>query len=251
MDIDIESLERATLDAVAPDAVGTLPGWLLPFDSTTVGRAISAVPLHHGAPGPDPIPDIEARYAGRGLKTQFRVADVAGLAGLHQGLLGHGYTPQQPTLTLAGTVHTWPGVAPGWSVQLSTQPTDAWASVYLSGDFDPVDGANRVRALSRSQCLVYACLVDDAGSAIAAGTAAFSQGWASLHGMRTVTHARGKGCASALIAALGQVAKERNVERCFLQVEEGNAPAISLYRSLGFQTAWLYHYWRKPKQAAP
>lgn len=56
---------------------------------------------------------------------------------------------------------------------------------------------------------------------------------------------RGKGHASALIAALGKVANTKNVKRCFLQVDEGNAPAIRLYRSLGFQTAWIYYYWRK------
>jgi N-acetylglutamate synthase len=244
MDIDIESLERATLDAVAPDAIGTLPGWLLPFDSTTVGRAISAVPLRHTDPDPAQIPTIEARYAERGLKTQFRIADVQGLAALQHALRGHGYTPQQPTLTLVGTVHGWPGMTKRWNAELGMQPTAQWTSVYLDGDFDPVDGANRVRALSRSQCLVYASLADASGP-LAAGTAAFSQGWASLHGMRTLTRARGQGCASALIAALGQEALGKNVERCFLQVEEGNAPARSLYRRLGFQTAWLYHYWRK------
>jgi N-acetylglutamate synthase len=245
MDIDIESLERATLDAVAPTEVdATLTDWLLPFDSTTVGRAISAVPLRHGGIDPAQIPAIEARYAERGLKTQFRVADVSGLAPLHNGLRQQGYTAQQATLTLVGTVSQWPGVAPDLSVHLSDTPTQAWRSVYLSEDFDPVDGANRVRALSRSQCLVYASLTDASG-AVAAGTAAFSQGWASLHGLRTIARERGKGRASALIAALSQEAKRRGVERCFLQVEEGNASAISLYRSLGFQTAWLYHYWRE------
>jgi GNAT superfamily N-acetyltransferase len=114
----------------------------------------------------------------------------------------------------------------------------------LSEDFDVVDGANRVRALSRSKCLVYASLSNASGS-IAAGTAAFSHGWVSLHGMRTVARERGRGHATALIAALGQEARSRKMERCFLQVEEGNAPAIRLYQSLGFQAVWRYHYWLK------
>jgi ribosomal protein S18 acetylase RimI-like enzyme len=57
---------------------------------------------------------------------------------------------------------------------------------------------------------------------------------------------RRKGCARALIAELGRVALSKSIERCFLQVEEENAPAIQLYTNLGFQTAWRYHYWRKP-----
>ena len=244
MNIDIASLEQATLDAVAPAEVGNLPGWLLPFDRSTVGRAISAVPLRHQGINPAALPSIEAAYTERGLKAQFRVADVAGLTELHQGLRQLGYTPTQPTWTMLGSVCHWPATSLGLTVQLSGEPTQAWQSVYLSADFDPVDGANRIRALSRSQCLVYASLANASG-AIAAGTAAFSQGWVSLHGMRTIAQERGKGCASALIAAFGQEALARNLERCFLQVEDGNTAAIRLYRSLGFQTAWLYHYWRK------
>jgi GNAT superfamily N-acetyltransferase len=92
---------------------------------------------------------------------------------------------------------------------------------------------------------MYAHLIDDSGP-IAAGTASLSQGWLGLHGFRTVARMRRKGCARALIAELGRVALSKSIERCFLQVEEENAPAIQLYTNLGFQTAWRYHYWRKP-----
>lgn len=244
MNIDIASLEQATLDAVAPAEVGNLTDWLLPFDRSTVGRATSAVPLRHQGVAAASLARIEALYAERGLKAQFRVADVPGLANLHQGLRQLGYTPQQPTWTMVGKVCQWPATRPGLAAQLSTTPTEAWQSVYLAADFDPVDGANRIRALSRSQCLVYASLANASGI-VAAGTAAFGQGWVSLHGMRTLARERGKGYASALIAAFGQEALARKLERCFLQVEDGNTVAISLYRGLGFQTAWQYHYWRK------
>jgi GNAT superfamily N-acetyltransferase len=56
---------------------------------------------------------------------------------------------------------------------------------------------------------------------------------------------RGKGCATAIIAAVGKVAATKRINRYFLQVGEMNAPAIQLYRRLGFQTASRYHYWRK------
>jgi len=244
MDIDIESLERATLDAVAPTEVGALPGWLLPFDQSTVGRAISAVPLRHADVHSGLVSTIETLYADRGLVAQFRIADVTGLATVQHELLSRGYAAQQPTLTLAGLVSQWPAALPERAVALSTHPSEAWKSVYLSQDFDAVDGANRVRAMSQSKCLVYASLGNTSGP-IAAGTAAFSHGWVSLHGMRTLARERGKGHATALIAALGQEARSRKIERCFLQVEEGNAPAIHLYQSLGFQAVWRYHYWRK------
>jgi ribosomal protein S18 acetylase RimI-like enzyme len=145
---------------------------------------------------------------------------------------------------MVGSVDQWPGAHTDWVVQLAQSASKAWESVYLSEDFDPLDGANRVRALSRSDCLVYAHICDESGP-IAAGTASFSQGWIGLHGLRTAAQVRGKGCASAIIAAAGNLAASKRIGQCFLQVEEENAPAIHLYRRLGFQTAWRYHYWLK------
>jgi GNAT superfamily N-acetyltransferase len=244
MKIDIVSLERATLDAVAPATVESLAGWLLPIDDTTIGRATSAVPIRHDRADPAAIAAIEIQYAQRGYTAQFRVADVVGLNPVHSELRQRGYTPQQPTLTMVGHVDRWHKTDTDWVVELTQNASKAWESVYLSEDFDPLDGANRVRALSRSSCLVYAHICDESGP-IAAGTASFSQGWIGLHGLRTAAQVRGKGCASAIISAVGELVTSKRIGRCFLQVEEKNMPAIHLYRRLGFQTAWCYHYWRK------
>jgi ribosomal protein S18 acetylase RimI-like enzyme len=244
MHIEIESLEKATLDAVAPEAVEFLPYWALPFDSTTVGRAISAVPLRHNAAEPGDITLIESRYVSKGLEPRFRVADVPGLNGLHEVLRSRGYTAHQPTLTMVSDIRGWPQTTTAWMVLQDDKPSAGWQSVYLADDFDPMDGANRLKALSRSRFLQYGWIEDSAG-AVAAGTASFSQGWMSLHGLRTLKRVRGQGAAFALILAFGKQARLRNVERCFLQVEEGNTNAIALYSRLGFQTTWRYHYWRK------
>ena len=85
----------------------------------------------------------------------------------------------------------------------------------------------------------------ESGQSLAAGTAALSQGWASIHGMRTVPHCRGRGLAARILAGLADTALAHGTERVFLQVEEGNAAALALYRRAGFTTAWRYHYWRR------
>ena len=242
----IESLERATLDAVAPQALEELPGWLLPFDRSSVNRAISAVPLSHSASHTDVVAEIAARYARKGFGTQFRIADVPGLESLQAALSQQGYRAHHPTLTMTARLRQLPALplaASNWRVSISQQPTKEWESVYLASEFDPKDAASRVQALSRSNCTSYAW-IGDASGALAAGTASMSRGWASFHGLRTLHRVRRQGLAQALLAALCQKALAAQLENCFLQVEEDNAPAITLYQRLGFQTAWRYRYWR-------
>ncbi len=241
---DIESLERATLDAVAPPTTQEIDGWLLPFDNSTIGRAKSAVPVRHCDLDTAQLATIENLYAARGLQAAFRVADVAGLAAVQQELTRMGYTAQQPTLVQVGTVATMRSLCQDTPAEVLGTPTPAWQSVYVAEGFDPVDGAHRVKALSRSSHVVYAHVVE-AGRSIAAGTASLSQGWASIHGMRTLPLARGRGMAARVLAGLADAASARQLERIFLQVEEENASALALYRRAGFTTEWRYHYWRR------
>ncbi|MBK6568391.1 GNAT family N-acetyltransferase [Candidatus Aalborgicola defluviihabitans] len=240
----IASLERATLDAVAPPALQEIDGWLLPFDTSTIGRAKSAVPLRHDHIDTALVKTIEDRYAARGLQAAYRVADVPGLAGMQAELVRLGYQPQQPTLVQIGSVLAMRQFRPGTPGNLSLVPTPAWSAVYLAEGFDPIDGAHRVQALSRSPHVVYAW-IEEGGQSVAVGTAAFSQGWASIHGMRTLPQHRGRGLAGRLLATLADAAMERGLGRVFLQVEESNTAALALYQRAGLTTAWHYHYWRK------
>ena len=61
LNIDVESIERATQDAFPPLAMEELPGWLLGLDPGKVGRAHSAAPLQHTEPDRAAVAAIEGR----------------------------------------------------------------------------------------------------------------------------------------------------------------------------------------------
>ncbi|MGZ6040505.1 MAG: GNAT family N-acetyltransferase [Phenylobacterium sp.] len=236
---DVEILERDTVAAVAPPELLEIGGWLVPLDNGSIGRAKSAVPLRHDL-GPEALDEIEAAYHARGLPPRFRIADVASLGAVAADLTRRGYAPHQPTIFKTGSTADMARLSDGPAMLLS-EPSEAWAAVFLGDGFDPADGLPRMAALTRSPDAVYGAAGE--GTQIqAVGVMSFGARWAGVHGMRTAPAHRGKGLASRVLAALGAAAQARGVAQVFLQVEEAN-PARRIYRAAGFAPVWRYHYW--------
>ncbi len=246
---DIEALERATVQAVSPQQLWELPGWLVPVDPGTVGRARSAVPLHHAAPDLARVPEVLALYAAQRATPRWRLPDGASFEALHRDLGTRGFVRTQPTLTQVAPVASLiaatdaADLPAGVELALAPQASAAWTAVFLGADFDPVDGAHRARALARATGTCFASASVD-GAVVACGALSLSHGWAGVHGMRTVAAWRGRGLAAALLRRMAQQAQAAAVQRVFLQVDAANIGAQSLYRRLGFVTAWSYAYWQ-------
>lgn len=237
---DIESLERATVAAVAPPEVAEIGPWLAPFDDGTIGRAKSAVPLTHETDASH-LDAIEAAYRQRGLKAEFRLAEVPGLKSVTAEVARRGYHSEQPTLVMVAPAAKVAEIAAPFA-DLLDHPDDAWGQVFLGEGFDPVDGAHRVKRLTESPDALYGA-VREGGRTMAVGVVTFGYGWAGVHGMRTSIDRRGAGLASRLLALFGAAAQARQVDRISLQVLEDN-PAQNLYRRAGFEEVWRYRYWR-------
>ena len=73
---------------------------------------------------------------------------------------------------------------------VADRPDEAWAAVFLGEGFDPVDGAYRVKALSRSPGARFG-MVRDGSRTVAVGCGSHCHGWVSFHGMRTDLARRG------------------------------------------------------------
>lgn len=237
---DVESLERATVAALAPPEVLELSGWLVALDDGAISRAKSAVPLRHDLDASN-LSAVEAAYRERGLPPAFRIAEVEGLKAVTAEIKRRGYRDDQTTVVMTASSASVAELAAPFA-DLLDRPDEAWGKVFLGEGFDPVEGAQRVQRLSQSPDALYGA-VREGGRTVAVGVVTFGYGWAGIHGMRTALERRGAGFASRLLALFGSAAQARQVDRVFLQVEAGN-PAQNLYRRAGFDEAWRYRYWR-------
>lgn len=249
---DIDAIERNTLQAVSPEHVDAgVPGWLLPMDPGTVGRAHCAVPLSHAAPDPALIDGITERYRARGFGVAWRLPDDPGLPGwaaFCQALGARGFQRMNPTQThVADAVELLrrlPTPSQAVELRLAEQPDAAWLAMFLGEGLDPVDGASRSRALARAAGTCFVSLLEQ-GETLACGAASFSHGWMGVHGMRTALSQRGRGLAGAVLRAMAEHALRRGTEQVFLQVTGDNQAALALYRRAGLRLAWPYAYWRR------
>lgn len=169
---------------------------------------------------------------------------MASFEPLREHLKQLGYRREQPTLVQTGHALAMRALVEKPIADVDDEPDAAWSQLFLGEGFDPVDGAHRVKLLSRAQSTAFAS-VRQAGETLAGGDGSFGHGWASVHGMRTALSRRRGGLAKEVLASLAQTALDRGFENMFLQVEADNAAAQALYAQAGFQTAWQYAYWRK------
>ena len=244
-DAETESIERATLAAVAPSAVEEMDGWLLAFDAGVVGRARSAVPVRHNDSPRASVAQVERRYASRNLAPLFRIAEAQGLHPIRDELTRRGYRHSKPTLVQIADARAAAAAFGRPPAQVDSIADEQWASVFLGEGFEPAEGASRVQTLTRGQGSLFASVRDEEGKALAAGVLSLAHGWASVHGMRTAQSQRGRGMATRIVATLARIALDRGFERMVLQVQIDNAPAQRVYARCGFATAWSYGYWNR------
>lgn len=76
-------------------------------------------------------------------------------------------------------------------------------------------------------------------------------GEASLYALNVDPAARRKGVGAALLAGALSALKAEGADQCFLEVRAANAPALALYRRLGFASAGVRRgFYRDPPDDA-
>nr|WP_230415167.1 GNAT family N-acetyltransferase [Micromonospora tarapacensis] len=249
----VVELELAADEAWPAPTRDRLGDWLLRAADGWTGRANSALPVGDpDRPLPAALDEIERWYAERGqralVNTPLPLAAPVGaeldLRGWHsrppvlvQTAPLAALTPASPTGPLIDAAGT--GGPAGVVVELAATPTNDWLTV-AAGRKGGLPAAARQVLTGVDQ--VRFAHAYDAGAlvAIGRGTVTGQGRWLGLCLIEVLPAARRRGLAAGLVGALARWAGATGATDAFLQVEQRNVPAVTLYRKLGFTTHHTY-----------
>lgn len=218
--------------------------WVVRFASGYSARANSATPLNPDADlDEDALAFIVRLYREAGLPPLVRLTPLA-RPGLRGRLEAAGWRVRDESLGLigpqAGAVPSAPAPPPGESLVLEPRGSRAWiegVSAWAdAGKRDPEKLAAIVGNVAPDAA--FATLHEN-GAPLAFGMSVAERGFAEIGSILVSPNARGRGVGGRLVGGLMAWAAARG-HRAFLQVESRNAPALKLYRALGFTELYRY-----------
>jgi GNAT superfamily N-acetyltransferase len=231
-----------------------LEGWLLRAAGGGHRRPNSVNPIRGGARDPEPVlATVEALYGALGQAPLFRVLSIVGE--MDPVLARAGYEAEGETVTLYGEIESFAissetSTEPG-ATELAVVPGAEWlqARAALSG----IDTAeSQIYETMLNSILLpraFAATRDgnrEDGEIAALAYGVVCNGLGVVESVVTDKAKRQRGYARQTVERLLQWAKDEGATGVCLQVVADNAPALGLYRSLGFATELhRYHYRRK------
>lgn len=240
----LSRIEDAGINASAPPQQRLVDGWLLRFSPGAAkrGRCVNAVAAGV-LPLADKLDHCEAVFAQAGLRPTVRITPFSKPAELDATLDARDYTRCDDTQVLlrCDLAPCELPPAPG----LSLERIGAARFAHVVGGLRQASLALRAAHAERlvnAPVPFSAWLLRRDGEIVACGQFALENDLAGLYDIYTAPPARGRGLARRLCQEMLNHACAQGARHAYLQVEAHNAPALAVYRRLGFAHGYDYHY---------
>ncbi len=250
---DVRFIEERAINAWPALQTIEHDGWLLRFAAGYTRRSNAVNPLR---PPTGPVRErirlCEEIYASRGLAPIFKLHPAVEPADLDAVLEAEGYASTGHSSVHVLDLDTNPPPDPSQpahedaEITRSADLTDRWLATFLGLSGVEANHAGTMRRLLTS-ITAPACYltIDREGEPVAAGLAIAERAHVGLFDIVTAAHLRNQGLGTRVVTRLLSWGRDNGARRAYLQVMDDNAPALRLYRTLGF--AYFYPYWYRVK----
>lgn len=241
---DVVALELAANDGWPAPVQARLGAWILRAADNWTGRANSALAVGDpDRPLEEAIDAVEQWYAARGqqplINTPMPLAAPVNAALDERGWTARALTLVQ-TARVAALLEVLPARADLPTVELADSPTDGWYA--MVAEHKGTLPQTAIRILTGVPDAVFAHVRDADGEllAVARGAVSGPDRWLGVSLLQTAPAARRQGLAAHVLRAVAHWAVQHGSARAYLQVEERNTPAVTLYQKMGFSTHHTY-----------
>lgn len=221
--------------------------WCLRLNNGYSRRANSANPLRAtGGDMADLIDWAETEFATRNQRAIFRVPDIID-SDIDRQLAARGYEIETITATIHAELFPMP-MRRDPDVMILDRPSDDWMNAMgRLQQWDSLRLRHYRNVVTRVEVPAGFMALSIGGDIAAMAYGALHDNLVCLESVVTNPAMRRRGYGSRLIGALLAWGIEREARGACLQVDSGNAAALSLYRGMGFiRDLYSYRYRVKP-----
>lgn len=245
----IKMIEDFSLNAWPSHQIQLYDGWLLRFSYFYTHRTNSVEQIGASTIPPDEkIAFCEDAYKRWGTPAIFKITPLLD-EGFENTLIERQYMTQHITEVMILNFQKYVPNSPIIPVHIEHTISERWINSLfaLKGTTNAI---HRQIVPSMYQAIpkdtLAAFITNDMGQIVAIGLGILDRSYMGIYAIHVHPRYRGCGYARSVCTSLLNTGKEMGLNGAYLQVVCGNAPAKSLYVSLGFQD--FYKYWFRVKE---
>ncbi|PVE26114.1 hypothetical protein DC522_02510 [Microvirga sp. KLBC 81] len=246
----IIGLESRLLNAWPSFDYQAYEGWILRLANGYSKRANSATPFLPNADLDEELIDyMIARFVEANVRPTFRLNGLQS-ADVDERLRMRGFKEIEPTHVLmapikAGDCEVDPeiGLEPHASKRWVREAAEAYGG-------DKADDATLMQIVSRIRPKAAFATLDLDEKPVAWGLGVVERGYIGLYDVVVLPELRGIGLGRRVVASLMAWGCQEGAHSAYLQVREENEVALSLYKTVGFETAYRYTHRVMPGRSA-
>lgn len=242
---EVAAVERLEFRAFPPAEQFEFGGWTLRATEQATSRRVNSATSPLGSPADmaGDLGHIESFYRDRNQDPIIRVLSPSPSA-IDDAVAKRGYTHEAETFVMVAELDAG---SQSDAVTVHADPPGEWvgAKQLWVGMTDAQVASWRRRAAAIPGTVGYVVL-GPSGAPHAIGLGVIEEGWLGVFDVNTDPDHLRAGHASVLMRGMLAWAAGQGATRSYLQVQGDNAPALGLYRGLGYVEAYRYWYRRKP-----